>query len=661
MSQMNIILIPLLPLLGFFLNGTVALLQSRGGASRVNKSVAIVACLMPFLSFLLALQAFFALKSGLSSLDASKLLPWMLLDQFTLHFGYTIDPLSSVMILIVTGVGFLIHLYSTGYMHDDPAFARYMSYINLFLFFMLTLVMADSLVLLFVGWEGVGLCSYLLIGFWFSDPEKAKAGKKAFVVNRIGDFAFLIGMFFIVALFSSQAGDGQNATATNYLDFSFLRDPKNVSFLGSLKLLSLPAASVIGLCLFAGATGKSAQIPLYVWLPDAMAGPTPVSALIHAATMVTAGIYLIARMSFLINPVLAPEAMQVITVIGVATALMAALIAVTQYDIKKVLAYSTVSQLGYMVMALGVAGYSAAIFHVMTHAFFKACLFLGAGSVIHALHHEQDVRQMGGLLRRMPITGATFLISTLAIAGVPPLSGFFSKDEILFLVHENAFHPAIYWVALFTAGLTAFYMMRLFVYAFLGKTRYKHPDHIHESPLTMTIPLIILAGLAAVAGYIGLPAVLGHNQLGEWLHFLGQKTPPHNEVTEALEIRLMILSAGWGGFCLLLSWYVFSRAHHLTLSVKSTFRLFHEFAANKFKIDELYNAAIVRPIKALSDVVLYKFVDVKIIDGFMVHGFVNVSRFVSRSLSSLHTGIIAHYLFYFLLGLCFILGFLVWM
>lgn len=661
MSQINIILIPLLPLLGFLLNGSVALLQSRGGAVKANKAVSVIACLMPLLSFLLALQAFFALKSGAPTLTASKLLPWMTLDQFTLHFGYVIDPLSSVMILIVTGVGFLIHLYSTGYMHDDPAFARYMSYINLFLFFMLTLVMADSLVLLFVGWEGVGLCSYLLIGFWFTDPAKAAAGKKAFVVNRIGDFAFLIGMFFIVALFSAQTTDGQGVVATNYLDFSFLRDPQNLAFLGGLKLWSLPAASVIGLCLFAGATGKSAQIPLYVWLPDAMAGPTPVSALIHAATMVTAGIYLIARMSFVINPEMAPEAMQVITVIGIATALMAALIALTQYDIKKVLAYSTVSQLGFMVMALGVAGYSAAIFHVMTHAFFKACLFLGAGSVIHALHHEQDVRQMGGLLKRMPITGATFLVSTLAIAGVPPLSGFFSKDEILFLVHENAFHPAIYWVALFTAGLTAFYMMRLFVYAFLGKTRYKHPDHIHESPLAMTLPLIVLAGLAAVAGFVGLPAVLGHNHLGEWLHFLGQKNPPHNDVTEALEVRLMIFSAGWGGFCLLASWYVFSRAHHLTLNVKSSLRVLHEFAANKFKVDELYNAVFVRPIKALSDAVLYKFFDVKIVDGLMVHGFVGVSRFMSRSFSSLHTGVISHYLFYFVLGLCFILGFLVWM
>lgn len=652
MSDLSIILIPLLPLLGFFLNGTTALLEATGRRGLSKTAVSVVACLMPACAFVLSLKAFLTLQAypTLVSLSVPNFLDWIVLDRFSLSFGFVIDHLSAVMMLVVTGVGTLIHLYSTGYMREDTAYARYMSYISLFLFFMSTLVMADSLPLLFVGWEGVGLCSYLLIGFWFTDVEKAKAGKKAFIVNRIGDMAFLIGMFLIAAVFAAvaHAPDGEIPTVTNFLDFSFMAS--NAGMLA-------PSATVIALLLFLGATGKSAQIPLYVWLPDAMAGPTPVSALIHAATMVTAGIYMVARMHFLF--VLSPVANAVILTTGLTTAVLAALIAVTQFDIKKVLAYSTVSQLGFMVMALGVGAYSAAIFHVVTHAFFKACLFLGAGSVIHALHHEQDMRHMGGLLKKMPITGMTFLVSTLAIAGVPPLSGFFSKDEILYMLYAKAPHPAYYWVALATAGLTAFYMMRLFVGTFLGSTHYHHPEHIHESPWTMTLPLVVLATLAAVAGFVGLPHVIGHNYFASWLGFLGQKTPHHIKDSILQETHLMALSAGWGGLCLFASWFVYAKAPQLADAVVARFGAIYRFVAAKFKIDELYDTVVVTPVKAISDVILYKIVDVRLIDGLLVGGFADASRFLSRTFSALQTGALATYFFYLLLGICFVLGFVV--
>lgn len=644
--QNFITLIPALPFLGFLINGFIALQQSRGKGFVGKGITSFVACLMPLLSFGIAVFVFWTLKSNptVAAVAAPQLLDWMILDHFTLSFGLIIDHLSSVMTLIITGVGFLIHWYSTSYMHEDDAYARYMAYINLFLFFMLTLVMADSLVLLFVGWEGVGLCSYLLIGFWFTDSEKAQAGKKAFVVNRIGDFAFLLGMFLVAATLLPQVTDSE---APAVLSFSFIT--AHADWL-------LPLATPIALCLFFGATGKSAQIPLYVWLPDAMAGPTPVSALIHAATMVTAGIYLVARMGFLF--LASPFALHVVLVIGLATAIVSALIAVTQFDIKKVLAYSTVSQLGFMVMALGVGGFSSAIFHVMTHAFFKACLFLGAGSVIHSLHHEQDIRHMGGLLKRMPITGITFLISTLAIAGVPPLSGFFSKDEILYLIYAHA-GPWYYTLALFAAGLTAFYMMRLFVYTFVGQTRAHHPNDIHESPLSMTVPLIVLAFLATIAGGLGLPHILGQNHLGEWLSFLGPAAPHHIENSVLQEKHLMLISAFWGLLCLGVSYLIFTRAHHITTRLKERCQGIYSCVNQKFKIDELYNALLVQPIKAISNHLLFKTVDVKLIDGFMVNGFGDVSQFMSRTFSAMQSGMIGTYLFYLFLGLCLMLGFFV--
>lgn len=637
----------LLPLVGFLINGTIALQKARGRGVVGVPVIALIGCLMPALSFVLCAVHFCALAGGTTSLT-QWLGEWMVVSapfadfDLVFDFGLHFDKLSGLMTLIITGVGSLIHVYSIGYMREDEGFAKYMSYLNLFLFFMLVLVLADSLIFLFVGWEGVGLCSYLLIGFWFTDEAKAKAGKKAFIVNRVGDFAFLIGLFLIVTHFAASFG---GETARPVLNFSFLLS--HISVLG-------PVLPWVALCFFIAATGKSAQIPLYVWLPDAMAGPTPVSALIHAATMVTAGIYLIARLSAVF--VLAPVVMNIVAVIGATTALMAALIAITQYDIKKVLAYSTVSQLGYMFLALGVGAFSGAIFHVMTHAFFKACLFLGSGSVIHSLHHEQDIRKMGGLFKKMPITAWTFLISTLAIAGVPGLSGFFSKDEILYMTFAGG-HKILWGMALFTAALTAFYMMRLFVYTFLGKTRYAHPEQIHESPRVMTVPLLVLAALAVVAGYLGLPHILGHSWIGDWLGFLGQVTPHHIEGSALQEGHLMLISSGVAILSLAFAWAMYRKNLKWTHRLKISFSCLYQTFVNKFKVDEIYEAVIVKPIRKFSDVILFQSLDVKIVDGLFVHGATRFSDFVAKTLAAAQTGSVGHYLIYFLTGLILVIAF----
>jgi len=642
-----IILIPLLPLLGFFINGCIAIQKSRGRGFIGNPTVSFAACFLPFLSFGLSIYAFITLyfNPTIESIALANILDWMVTDQFHLSFGLLVDHLTSIMILIVTGVGFLIHLYSIGYMQKDEGYAKYMAYLNLFLFFMLVLVMADSLVLLFVGWEGVGLCSYLLIGFWFTDIDKAIAGKKAFIVNRIGDFGFMIGMFLIVALlFDNFTSIGDLDAGKDFLSFAYIKQHANIL---------APAITFITLSLFFGATGKSAQIPLYIWLPDAMAGPTPVSALIHAATMVTAGVYMIARLHFLF--VLSPFTMHMIATIGLLTAFFAALIALTQYDIKKVLAYSTISQLGFMFLALGVGAFAAAPFHLFTHAFFKAGLFLGAGSIIHSLR-ESDIRFMGGLWKKMPITAVTFLICTLAIIGIPPLSGFFSKDEIIYMTYANGPHQYYYWFALLTAGITAVYMSRLFVYTFTGKTRYHSPEKIHESPWTMTFPLIVLAFLAIIGGAVGIP---GHSWWAGWLKTLGQVTPHHIEGAPLQEFQLMGISAGWAILCSAVAFLLYKRNLEFMEGFKRRFRLLYSFVYHKFRVDELYNALIVKPIKTTSEYVLYKFFDEKIIDGLMVNGLAYSSRFIGRCLATLQTGLIGHYLLYLLLGLCFVMAYVV--
>ncbi|HMN48671.1 MAG TPA: NADH-quinone oxidoreductase subunit L, partial [Ignavibacteriaceae bacterium] len=474
-----------LPLLGFLFNGIF------GSKIKNEKIIGIIGSGTIGLSFLIAVGAFFE-TLGLPVDQRQKivtLFSWLTVGNLNVSFAYQVDQLSLVMALIVTGVGFIIHVYSIGYMHGDKGFWRFFAYMNLFIFAMMNLILADNFVLLFLGWEGVGLCSYLLIGFWydrkFEKSTTSDAAKKAFIVNRIGDFGFLLGMFLIYMTFGS-------------LNFNEVFS-RAVSF-----NVSTTTFGFIALFLFIGATGKSAQIPLFVWLPDAMAGPTPVSALIHAATMVTAGVYMVARTSIIYAS--APDILMVVAIIGALTAFFAATIGIVQNDIKKVLAYSTVSQLGYMFLAMGMGAFSAGIFHVMTHAFFKALLFLGAGSVIHAMHEEQDIQKFGGLKKYMPRTYLTFLIAALAISGIPPLSGFFSKDEILWYSYANG--GLFFWIiGAGTAMMTAFYMFRLYILTFEGKERFGHDKHPHESPAVMTIPLMVLAVLAAVGGFIGIPEI----------------------------------------------------------------------------------------------------------------------------------------------------------
>src|SRR6266540_1304454 len=481
-------LVPALPLAGFLVNGLAgkklgkSFVSAAGVGSVGLATVAASARLIPFFA-------------GDHSAVVERIAPWFSAGGFSAELAMRLDPLSALMTSFVTFVGFWIHVYSVGYMRHDETeagYARYFAYLNLFLFAMLILVLAQNFVLMFVGWEGVGLCSYLLIGYYYERQYAADAGKKAFVVNRIGDFGFLLGMFGLFSLFSSLDFDRVFTAAA--------ADPGRYA----------PYLTLVCLCLFLGAVGKSAQVPLFVWLPDAMAGPTPVSALIHAATMVTAGVYMVARCNVLFR--LAPGAMAVVAVIGAVTAIFAGIIAVAQNDIKKVLAYSTVSQLGYMFLACGVGAYVAGMFHVLTHAFFKACLFLGSGAVIHALGGEQDVRRMGGLAPRLPVTYRTFLVATLALAGIPPLAGFFSKDAILTGVFE-AHRPILFALGLFTAGLTAFYMFRLVSLTFYGGFRGPAAEaaHVHEAPPTMTLPLVVLAFLSAVGGFLGLPEVFGES------------------------------------------------------------------------------------------------------------------------------------------------------
>ena len=603
-----------LPLLGAIVNGVLgAKIQKSFGKG----AIALLACAPVVIAFGLSLYAFFVLKT----LEPEKrflidnLYRWIDLGSLQVDMAFLIDPLSAVMILVVTGIGGLIHIYATGYMHDDNAFWRFFAYLNLFTAAMLTLVLGDSLLLLFVGWEGVGLCSYALIGFWYTDHNNARAGNKAFIVNRVGDFGFVLGMFL---LFWSLDAQGHGTLTVREM----------VKWAPTIKdslLWGWPVITLATLFLFVGATGKSAQIPLFVWLPDAMAGPTPVSALIHAATMVTAGVYMTARMNVFFS--MAPTTLHVIAVIGVATALVAASIALTQYDIKKVLAYSTVSQLGYMFIGIGVGGYAAAVFHLMTHAFFKACLFLGAGSVIHAMHHEQDMRKMGGLKVWMPVTFITFFISVLAIAGFPPFAGFFSKDEILWLAASNG-HWTIWFLAVCGAGLSAFYMFRQLFMTFYGTSRADHhtQEHLHESPQVMTLPLVILAIGAVFAGFVGLPGVLGGSQFANWLEPV---IHAHEEAhaSGALEWGLMAVSVSVASLGVFLAYLMYRReslspAIFANLAGGSLYRLFD----HKWYFDEIYQVVFVNGTLLIAR--FGSLFDQYIIDG-IVNGAAALTRFVS--------------------------------
>ena len=612
-------LIVLLPLAGFIINGVLA--TRLGGARFGPGAVGVIACALPTLSFVLALLCFAQLQASGAPLIEARY-TWAEIGGQTLAIGFYFDRLSAVMTLIVTGVGSLIHLYSVGYMKGDDGFARYFAYLNLFLFFMLLLVLGRSLLVMFVGWEGVGLASYLLIGFWFDDPAKAAAGKKAFITNRIGDAGFLLGMFLLWGAFGTLDMDRINA------GFGAVPAPA-------------VSASLVGILLFIGACGKSAQIPLHVWLPDAMAGPTPVSALIHAATMVTGGVYLVARMSGLYQH--APEASHVIAVVGAATAFFAATIAIAQNDIKKVLAYSTVSQLGLMFVALGVGAYAVAIFHVMTHAFFKACLFLGSGSVIHALHGEQDITKMGGLAKRIPITFATFAVATAAIAGIPPLAGFFSKDEILWFAFASSQggSPLLWLVASAASLLTAFYMFRLLWLTFLGRSRMdaETERHVHESPLSMTGVLVVLAALSALGGFIPL------------VHYL-EPMLPLPAVPEALhhvETTLVMVAVGVAFTGLALAWWFFGNDAARATRIAPRLAGLRRVLAGKYFIDELYEAMLGRPLQWLSQRVFLQWGDRLLIDGSL-HGLTGLAQRTAAALGAVQTGNLHRYALLLVLG-----------
>jgi NADH-quinone oxidoreductase subunit L len=610
--------IPLIPLLGSVIN-------TFAGQGLGRRNAAALACTAVGASFVLALYVFFQLPAAGSFRDT--IYTWIESGSFNVNLALQVDALTAVMLLIVTGIGFLIHVYSLGYMGHDEGVVRFFIYLNLFIFFMLALVMADNLLVLFVGWEGVGLCSYLLIGFWYQDHRNTVAGNKAFIVNRIGDFGFILGIFLLVTEL------GREGIWT--LDFSALQQ--------HVQLLSPAAVGVITLLLFVGATGKSAQIPLFVWLPDAMAGPTPVSALIHAATMVTAGVYMTARLHFLFD--LAPATLALIAWIGAATAFFAATIALTQNDIKKVLAYSTVSQLGYMFLAVGVGAFSAAIFHVFTHAFFKACLFLGSGSVIHALDGEQDMRRMGGLKAYLPTTYWTYLVATLAIAGVPLTAGFFSKDLILWQAFNHG-ALALWGIGLLTAALTAFYMFRQLFMVFHGECRADEhiKSHLHESPPVMTLPLVILAIGSIVTGWLGAPEYLWGSW---WDHFLQPifAAPEHHGAI-ASEIMLTLLTLVVVAVGIYVAYVKYGRVGARIDQQPASW--LSRLSVNKYYIDELYDFLIVRPFTACARF-FARFVDPWVIDG-AVSGVAATVRGFSWVWRGLQTGNVQHYLAGFLLG-----------
>ncbi|MFO0751231.1 MAG: NADH-quinone oxidoreductase subunit L [Myxococcota bacterium] len=639
--------IVLLPLLGAFINGVF-------GRRLSKRTVTTIAIGTVGLAFVFALLEVLRLGGlGKNDFIVSNFWRWFDSGEVTIRLDFMIDHLSAVMILIVTGVGGLIHVFSTAYMREDEGYWKFFAYLNLFMFAMICLVLGKNLIVLFVGWEGVGLCSYLLIGFWYKDMEKAAAGQKAFVANRIGDLAFLIATFLLLYYTHGNVdfvGDDGNGGGIRAAVTHLSGQGQG----GELTLL------VICCLYFVAATGKSAQIPLFTWLPDAMAGPTPVSALIHAATMVTAGVYMICRMNFMFSA--SPGAMTVIAVVGGVTALFAATIALVQNDIKKVLAYSTVSQLGFMVLAAGSGAYVAAIFHLMTHAFFKACLFLGSGSVIHAMHHEQDIRKMGGLRKKLPITAITFFASCLAIAGIPFFSGFFSKDEILFnaMTTSNA-AGTTQWVAgllgFLAAACTAFYMFRLYYLTFEGEYRGDHHtyDHAHEET-AMTFPLIVLGVLATIGGFVGIPHLLGEHVhlLDNWLEpvfagSVGLVHPLHGAeatVPELLVIGISVL-IGIIGLVMARSWYKVPAAALPRAPVEAGW---HKLLTNKYYVDEAYDFLFVRPMRRTAKF-LYEFVDVGLIDGVFVRGSAKVVGAVGSILRLFQTGDVQAYVTVLVVGL----------
>ena len=616
-------LIVLWPLAGFLLNGLGRNFWSK-------KSIATQATGYIFASFIFSVLAFWNVQE--QGAITVHYFDFINTSTVKIPFDFRVDALSSLFLLVITGVGTLIHLYSTAYMHEEtaPHYARYFAYLNLFIFSMLLLVLGDNYVIMFIGWEGVGLCSYLLIGYWFTNTTYNNAAKKAFIMNRIGDLGFLLAIFWLIVKLGT-VSYGEVLTAE------------------SLAKLSSTDITAITLLLFVGAMGKSAQIPLYTWLPDAMAGPTPVSALIHAATMVTAGIYMITRTNIFYTH--SEIAQTVVAIIGISTALLAATIAIKQNDIKKVLAYSTVSQLGYMFLGLGVGAYSGAVFHVITHAFFKALLFLAAGSVIHAMHHEQDIRKMGGLKSKLPITHLTFLIGCIAIAGVPPFSGFFSKDEILAAAYAK--NPIYWFLGLIGAAMTAFYMFRLYATTFLGQFRgtEAQASHLHESPASMTIPLIILAVLSAVGGAMGVPEILGgHHWLGQHLSsIIGAEHALH--LSHTTEWILMGSSVTIALLALLIAISKYSKQ-----ADGEPQTVLGKFLYNKWLVDEFYEKAIVQPLNRFAGF-LKEVIEKNVIDGF-VNGTGKIVQYGARQTRLIQSGQVGYYILFMVLSI--VLLFLIW-
>jgi NADH-quinone oxidoreductase subunit L len=623
-------LIPLFPLIGFFINGLLGKSLPKGVVGTIGSAAV-------GLSFLVTVKIFLeVLQLPVDARSVEKVVyTWITSGPFKVSVAFLIDPLSLIMLLVVSGVSTLIHIYSIGYMHDDEGFYRYFAYLNLFVFAMLILVSANNFLLMFVGWEGVGLCSYLLIGFWYEKQSASDAGKKAFVVNRIGDFGFLLGIFIIFWTFGS-------------VDF------KEVFAQAAKYPVGSGVITAITLCLFLGATGKSAQIPLYTWLPDAMEGPTPVSALIHAATMVTAGVFMVARCSTLY--VLAPISLTVVAAVGALTAIYAATIGMAQFDIKRVLAYSTVSQLGYMFLACGVGAFTSGIFHLMTHAFFKALLFLGSGSVIHGLHGEQDMRKMGNLKKHMPITYWTFLLATLAISGIFPFAGFFSKDEILF--HSVVSGHYVFWgIATVAAFITAFYMFRAVFMTFCGESRVDPHVHPHESPSLMTVPLMTLAGLSVVGGLVGFPIIEGANKFKEFL--APAITPLVHEVHAPawFEVTMMIFSMAVAAAGIFMAYKMYIKQPELPEQVVEKIPVVYDLVYHKYYMDEIYDATVVNPIKDGSDF-LWHGVDENVVDG-AVNGSATTIGWLSSHLRKLETGFVQNYALAILIGAVLITGYLI--
>jgi NADH-quinone oxidoreductase subunit L len=694
-KNLNLWVIPLLPLIGAAINGLL-------GRRFKNAMVSAVALLFTAASFGWAAWAVWTAwpGSGIALPHIETLATWITAGTFSAPFGFYLDQLSMIMVLIVTGVGFLIHIYSVGYMTHEGGYYRFFAYLNLFMFFMLTLVLANNYLLMFVGWEGVGLASYLLIGFFFLKDSAANAGKKAFIVNRIGDFAFLIGMFLLIQHFGTLTFAGNDGVFAQVAKI-----PQETGW-GWI--------TITALCLMFGATGKSAQVPLYVWLPDAMEGPTPVSALIHAATMVTAGIYMIARSHAIFN--LAPHALQIVAIIGCITAIFAATMGLAQTDIKRVLAYSTVSQLGYMFLACGVAAYSAGIFHLMTHAFFKALLFLGAGSVIHAVGGEQDMRRMGGLRKLIPWTFWVVTIATIAIAGIPPFAGFFSKDEILGAVFHSPYGGPVIWaIGVLTAGLTSFYMFRLWFMTFFGELKlgsidmgeeahsahapaqaahgaashsHGHADDeahghggVHESPWMMLAPLVILAVLSVVGGWVGVPQFMrGHNEIEHFLAPVMQSGPvvageaaatehPESLASPVGEIGKENNSEEWllagtsvaaALIGLFFAYLLYYKRPELPDRITSKMHGIYMMVLHKYYVDEGYGAIFVKPLLAFSTVVLWRGVDQGVIDG-LVNGAGTASQGVGNELRQMQSGNIRSYAAWVAIGGAAIVGYMIWL